>query len=316
MNDSAASTRLLILLIGLASLGVGACTGVNDFASDDGTFPERWVAGLDCTNASPFQVHAYDEDFYVIRQSMCLNYEAPFLFLFIGGERALLMDTGAVPDADVYGTVMDILERRADEVGSRPVPLVVAHTHSHGDHRSADAQFLDAAGVGTLVGLSVDEVMDFWDFTDWPNDTPTFDLGDRVFDVIAIPGHHSTSIALYDRRTRVLLTGDSVYPGHLFIPSAEAWPVVGASLERLVAFAETHSVSWVLGNHIEVSSQPHEPYVYRTVPHDDERVLHFLPSKLPEITGAVRAMGDAPTCEIYEDFVIHPTYLCAGDWNG
>ena len=56
--------------------------------------------------------------------------------------------------------------------------------------------------------------------------------------------------------------------------------------------------------------------MYRTVPHDDERVLHFLPSKLPEITGAVRAMGDAPTCEIYEDFVIHPTYLCAGDWNG
>jgi hydroxyacylglutathione hydrolase len=91
---------------------------------------------------------------------------------------------------------------------------------------------------------------------------------------------------------------------------------VGASLERLVAFAATHSVPWVLGNHIEVSRQPHEPSVYRTVPHADERVLPFAPSKLLEIAAAVRAMGDAPKCEIYEDFVIHPTYLCAGDWNG
>ena len=283
---------------------------------DDGALPVRWAAGMDCANASPFQVHAYDEDFYIIRQSMCVHYEAPFLFLFIGEERALLMDTGAVPDADGYGTVMRILEQRADELESRPVPLVVAHTHSHGDHRSADAQLFNAPGVEAVVGFSVEEVMEFCDFTHWPNDTPTFDLGSRVFDVIAIPGHHNTSIALHDRRTGVLLTGDSVYAGHLFIPSAGVWPVVGASLERLLAFAEAHPVSWVLGNLIEVSSQPYEPYVYRTVPHDDERALHFVPSKLLEITLAVCAMGDTPRCEVHEDFVIHPTYLCGGGWNG
>ena len=226
---------VFILCITLAFLGVFAygrrtdgvrVDGLGVEATNPGTLPARWASGLDCANASPFQVHAYGEDFYIIRQSMCANYEAPFLFLFIGAERALLMDTEAVPDANVYGAVMDILEQRADELDSDPVPLVVAHTHSHGDHRSADAEFREAVGVETLVGLSVDEVMEFGDFTDWPNDTGTFDLGNRVFDVLVIPGHHTTSIALYDRRTGVLLTGDSVYPGHLFIPSAEAWPVV------------------------------------------------------------------------------------------
>ena len=44
--------------------------------------------------------------------------------------------------------------------------------------------------------------------------------------------------------------------------------------------------------------------------------LPFAPSKLLEIAAAVRAMGDVPKCEIYENFVIHPTYLCTGDWNG
>lgn len=86
--------------------------------------------------------------------------------------------------------------------------------------------------------------------------------------------------------------------------------------ERLVAFEAVNAVTWVLGNHIEVSSQPHQPYVYRTVPHPDERVLQFAPSKLLEIARAMRAMGDAPRCEVFEDFVIHPTYLCDGDWDG
>ena len=54
----------------------------------------------------------------------------------------------------------------------------------------------------------------------------------------------------------------------------------------------------------------------RTIPHDDERALHFVPSKLLEITLAVRAMADTPRCEVHEDFVIHPTYLCGGGWNG
>jgi glyoxylase-like metal-dependent hydrolase (beta-lactamase superfamily II) len=295
----------------------GAGQGVAEaVAPEGGSFPDTWASGVECANEPPFQVHAYGEDFYIIRQSKCVNYEAPFLFLFVGETRALLMDTGAVPDADVYDTVMEILEDRAGGLESRRVPLVVAHTHSHGDHVSADARFEGAPGVETVVGRSVDDVIDFWGFTDWPHDTPTFDLGNRVFDVIAIPGHHGTSIALYDRRTGVLLTGDSVYPGHLFIPSEEAWHMVATSLDRLVAFAAANPVSWVLGNHIEVSSRAREPYPYRTAAHPNERALHFAPTKLQEIADAVRAMGDTPRCEVHDYFVIQPTYLCGSGWNG
>lgn len=281
-----------------------------------GDLPGQWAAGVDCAAEPPFQVHAYDEDTYIIRQSKCVNYEAPFMFLFVGSERALLMDTGADPDADLYGTVMALLQVREAGTGIPAVPLVVAHTHSHGDHRSADAQFVDAPGVETMVGLAAADVTTFWGFTDWPNDVTTYDLGDRVVDAIAIPGHHETSIALYDRQTRLLLTGDSVYPGHLFIPSLEAWPVVTASVDRLVAFAKSHPVDWVLGNHIEVSSQPVTPYVYGSEVHPDERALHLPSSTLDEIASAMRAMGDEPRCEVHDDFVIQPTFVCGFDWNG
>jgi len=41
------------------------------------------------------------------------------------------------------------------------------------------------------------------------------DLGDRVFEVIHVPGHSPGSIALWERATGVLLSGDAVYDGPL-----------------------------------------------------------------------------------------------------
>ena len=41
------------------------------------------------------------------------------------------------------------------------------------------------------------------------------------------------SIALYDRRTGLLLTGDTLYPGRLYVRDG---PAFAASIQRLVAF--------------------------------------------------------------------------------
>lgn len=43
----------------------------------------------------------------------------------------------------------------------------------------------------------------------------TLDLGDRVFEVLHLPGHSPGSIGLYDRSNRVLFSGDAVYDGPL-----------------------------------------------------------------------------------------------------
>jgi len=41
------------------------------------------------------------------------------------------------------------------------------------------------------------------------------DLGDRVFDVLHLPGHSPGSIALYERATQTLFSGDVIYDGAL-----------------------------------------------------------------------------------------------------
>ena len=83
------------------------------------------------------QVQRYDADTYVIRQSVKTNFEAPFLYLLFGQDRALLLDTGAgglTVRPTIDGLIADWL--KAHHRAS--ILLVVAHTHSHGDHRSGD----------------------------------------------------------------------------------------------------------------------------------------------------------------------------------
>ena len=47
------------------------------------------------TGRAEFQVHAYNDDFYILRQAAYTNYEKPFLYLLFGNDRAILFDTGA-----------------------------------------------------------------------------------------------------------------------------------------------------------------------------------------------------------------------------
>ena len=64
-----------------------------------------------------------------------------------------------------------------------------------------------------VTPLTVEGTQAFFKIATWPEELGQIDLGERVIDVIPIPGHDKLSIALYDRQTGILFTGDSLYPG-------------------------------------------------------------------------------------------------------
>ncbi len=194
------------------------------------------------------QVHAVDERTYVLRQNKTVHFEGPFLYLFLGDERALLLDTGATADAERFPL------RAAVDAVLDGLPLVVAHTHAHGDHVAADGQFADRPAT-VVVGRDLDAVRAFFGFTGWPSQVVGFDLGGRVLEITGTPGHHETSIAVFDPHTGLLLTGDTVYPGRLYVFDHAAFL---DSVERLVAFAATRPVTHVLGCHIELRADGSE----------------------------------------------------------
>ena len=189
----------------------------------------RWIYGSsDCAASTdpPLQSFQFDRNTFIIRQSKCQNFEAPFMYLLIGAKRALLLDSGAQPrphqSCPIQETVSDILHQWQSANDRPELEIIVAHSHSHDDHTAGDYQFKGRPNT-TVVPPVLDEVKAFFSLPQWPNGSSTLDLGGRTLVVFPIPGHELSHIVVYDSATHVLLTGDTLYPGLLTVQDWEAY---------------------------------------------------------------------------------------------
>ena len=125
-------------------------------------------------------------------------------FLFCGTEQAALIDTGMnTPDAK------EIAESLTN------LPLILINTHGDPDHISGNVLFTDFYmcpneednyrahnGKGNIIPIHEGDVID---------------LGERPLLIIEIPGHTPGSIAILDQNNRILVSGDSVQDGNIFM---------------------------------------------------------------------------------------------------
>jgi hypothetical protein len=266
-----------------------------------------WIHGAaDCTNNSDslIQVVQVNSSTWILRQNKCINYEAPFMYLFLGRKKVLLMDTGATEDDKLFPlfqTVNKLIEQWEKDTNSQ-VELVVAHTHSHSDHTAADLQFKNKPRT-TVVGLKIDDVKTFFNFKNWPLENSQIDLGGRVLEFMPIPGHQITSVAVYDYQTKILLTGDSFYPGRLYVND---WMAFKLSTQRLCDFVSHHRVSYILGNHIEMTKTAGKDYPTGSTFQPDEHILPLKVSDLFKLNKALQHLGENPKRETHTNFIIYP----------
>lgn len=165
-----------------------------------------------------------------------------------GRQRDLLVDTGlgvaslAAAASDLFGDALLAVATHAhtDHVGSlhefeqRAVHglevdavRAIEGTLQLGTSQTDEATFELLAGWGYDIrgGLLTALPHEGFDLYGQPRvaTTPTvvlaegdvIDLGDRAFEVLHLPGHSPGSIGLWDRRTRLLFSGDAVYDGPL-----------------------------------------------------------------------------------------------------
>src|SRR4029453_658499 len=131
-----------------------------------GSLPEQWNIGAEDCVASPqppLQIHEYEPQTFILRQSPCADFEANFIYLLIGSDKALLIDTGAVADPKKMPLAKTILEL-LPEKEHKKLPLLVAHTHRHLDHRAGDPQFASLPSV-QVVPFDLEGVRAFFGFT-------------------------------------------------------------------------------------------------------------------------------------------------------
>lgn len=229
------------------------------------------------------QTWAYDGTTTFLRQPLSAHYEAPFLVLLSGSERSLLIDTGT-GHVDVRGAV---------DAVARP-ELLVAHSHTHSDHVGGDPQFVGRAKTAIVPHGVADVRAALGD---------AVDLGGRVVDVIPIPGHEAAHVAFYDRATEILFTGDTLYPGRLYVRD---WGAYRASIARLVDFVETRPVSHVIGAHIEMDSAEVEYAPESAAPRANEHGMLMTVAHLRALHVRLGELGDKPARSRGRDWVIVP----------
>lgn len=242
---------------------------------------DEGAANCKASSQPPLQVHPYNPQTFIMRENLCVTFEAPFIYLLIGSSRALLIDTGDVEEASrmpLAQTVMHLISQSA----STQLPLLVVHTHRHKDHRAGDGQFANLPRV-EVVGFDPESVRRYYHLTDWPNGLAQIELGDRTVDVIPTPGHNETEISFYDRNTALFFSGDFLMPGRLLIDDKNADL---ASANRAAAFVKDRSVSYVLGGHIEFNNEG-KTFPWKSHFHPNEHILQLTKDDLVALPDAV-----------------------------
>lgn len=125
-------------------------------------------------------------------------------FLMVGGEFALLIDTG------FGGDLRSVVEKITS------LPVKVIHTHSDRDHIGGSGQFEELYMNSAEFACCADKNKVTLPLRPiWEGDC--IRVGEFCLEVIFIPGHTPGSIALLERRNRFLISGDSVQNGTIYM---------------------------------------------------------------------------------------------------
>ena len=180
------------------------------------------------------------------------QFEEVISYLILGEKRALLFDTGLG-----VGRISATVARLT------PLPVTVINSHTHFDHVGGNAEFQeiwnrdlpytrqnmsgesnvysrDALAPERLCGAlptgtsSKSYSIGPWKSTHTLQDGERVNLGGRELEVIFTPGHTPDSLALLDRKNGLLFTGDSFYPGpiYLLVPETD-FAAYARSVQRL-----------------------------------------------------------------------------------
>lgn len=133
--------------------------------------------------------------------------DGDFYYLIEGDDEAILFDGG-------YGA--GNVRKMCQQLTTKPLRYIV-NSHDHFDHTANNAYFDCAFMAEESVPLATRPFPSFAGI-DFPRDYPVqvvgdgyvFHLGNRDLEVIKIPDHAVGSIALLDRKERLLFSGDEL----------------------------------------------------------------------------------------------------------
>lgn len=180
-----------------------------------------------------YEVESVGDGISIIRETHVMPWLRCNMWHVRGRDRDLLIDSG-----------MGLRPLKTEVAALGRGRLTAIQSHCHFDHMGGLHEFDERLGHRAEAAVFADPTLDDTCATEWikaevlsalPHagydlDTYTIkpapltgyldegdvvDLGDRAFNVFHLPGHSPGSIALYDRKSEVLFSGDVIYDGEL-----------------------------------------------------------------------------------------------------
>ncbi|MEM8766407.1 MAG: MBL fold metallo-hydrolase [Pseudomonadota bacterium] len=296
---------LLVLALGTAPSAAALEIDFDPAEAAPGNMRFAWIHGSISAKHNTdvrVQVHRYNGHSFFLRQNPAVHWEAPFMYLLFGSERALLIDTGATEEAEYFPirqTVDRLIEHWEQANGVSDIELLVL---TSGD---APAQ---VAGMDQFRGRAATELLELEDglpksrsIRRSGEDSATIDLGGRRLTVLSTPGVSATGLSVYDPYTDFLFSGTVLLPGRIVIRDFDSYK---ASLERLLAFADSQPIKWVMGAHIDMSATPGIDYRLRSNFRPHERALQLPATSLQRCYDVVNLINNTRRVEILGDFIV------------
>ncbi len=295
------TTALALLLV---STSIQAQLSFERDTAAPGNLRFTWIHGSLSAKANTdvrVQVHRYNEHTYILRQNPAIHWEAPFMYLLMGNERAVLLDTGATEEAEYFplrDVVDGVLLRWAQAQDLQMPELIVLPLGSDQSQTAALEQF--SGRPDTVIVPPTDAARNALMGSDWI-EGGELDLGGRLLTALPTPGLDAAAITLYDPWAQLLFTGNAFYPGRLVIRDFDAYQ---QTLTDLVELADSHPVNMIFGGRIEMTSQPGLDYRLRANYRPNERALEMGPRHLGVALQAVNLINGSTDIRILNDFIL------------
>jgi glyoxylase-like metal-dependent hydrolase (beta-lactamase superfamily II) len=110
---------------------------------------------------------------------------------------------------------------------------------------------------------------------------------------------------IVDENTRLLLSGDSLYPGMLTVPVND-FQAYRDSIDRVVAFTEPMHIQAILGGHIEMTAEAGKAFAPGSKSHPNEHRLELPYADLLLLQKVVHGVVDKPSVQREDDFILYP----------
>jgi glyoxylase-like metal-dependent hydrolase (beta-lactamase superfamily II) len=196
-----------------------ACNKENDVVTQ-----ETYVPVI--INSDWFSVSYVNPKTYSLEETQ--SSEQNVSYMILGDSKSIVFDTGSGENQPINGFKIKPI---IDQLSQLPKTLLLSHFHF--DHNQNISEF-DFVGFPNLPFLRQSVTSNnIYNFTDedlflgsypsqvqvneWYPINTDIDLGNRIIQLVNIPGHTNESIAIIDKTNKMAFLGDYLYNGSLFL---------------------------------------------------------------------------------------------------